>query len=287
MPGITLVALPYDSGRFDERMGRGPLHLLEGGLAERLRAEQPDVEVVTIRLSENFHSDAEALVELQNRAVDVLRESLGRNRRILVLSGNCGPAALSAASALGPRSAGVIWFDAHADFNTPDISVSGFLDGMSLAILTGHCWSALAARFAAFEPVPETNVILVGARDFDSLEATALSQSAITRIAPTKMKALEAAIESLSERVEDFYVHLDVDVLDKSEGSANSYACGGGILAGELYAALELLKRSGRIRIASITAYDPASDRAGGIRAIIDNAAAILAAGKSSSLPLA
>lgn len=277
MDGISLVALPYDSGRFDERMGRGPRHLLESGLAERLRAQQPDVEEVTIRLSESFYSDAAALVELQQRAVEALRESLARNRRILVLSGNCGPAALSATAALGPRRTGVIWFDAHADFNTPETSASGFLDGMSLAILTGRCWPALAARFAGFEPVPEANVILVGARDLDSPEAAALSQSAITNVPPGRMDLLEDAVATLSARVEHFYVHLDVDVLDKSEGCANSYASGGGLSAEALYAALELLQRSGRIRAAGITSYDPACDRDGNIRGIIEMAVEILA----------
>ena len=277
MDGITLVALPYDSGRFDERMGRGPLHLLESGLAERLRARQPDVDVVTIRLAENLYSDAGALVELQRRAVDALRKSLAENRRILILSGNCGPAALGATAALDPHKTGVIWFDAHADFNTPETSASGFLDGMSLAILTGGCWAGVAARFARFEPIPEANVILVGARDLDSPEATALSRSQITHVTAAKMDMLAEAIEALSERVVHFYVHLDVDVLDTSEGSANSYASGGGLSADELYAALELLQRSGRIRIASITSYDPACDRDGSIRSIATNAAAILA----------
>ena len=277
MDGITLVALPYDSGRFDERMGRGPLHLLESGLAERLRAQQPDVEVVTIHLSENLYSDAGALVALQRRAVEALRESLARNRRVLILSGNCGPAALSAAAALDPRKSGVIWFDAHADFNTPETSASGFLDGMSLAILTGRCWPALAARFEGFEPVPEANIILVGTRELDSAEAVALHQSAITHVTPAKMEVLAEAIEALSERVENFYVHLDVDVLDKSEGCANSYAAGGGLSADELFAALELLQRSGRIKIAGITSYDPACDRDGSIREIVENAAMILA----------
>lgn len=276
MGGITLVALPYDSGRFDQRMGRGPLHLLQTGLPEHLRAQQSDVEVSTIRLPEEFHSDAGALVELQRRAVEALRESLARNRRILVLSGNCGPAALSAAAALDPRRTGVIWFDAHADFNTPETSASGFLDGMSLAILTGRCWSALAARFSGFEPLPEANVILAGARDLDLPEAAALSQSAITNVPPGRMDLLEDAVATLSARVEHFYVHLDVDVLDRSEGCANSYASSGGLSADELYTALELLQRSGRIRIASITSYDPAFDRSESIRTIVNNAAAIL-----------
>jgi arginase len=151
---------------------------------------------------------------------------------------------------------------------------------MSLAILTGRCWPALAARFAGFEPVPEANIILVGARDLDSREANALSQSAITAIAPTKMDAFARAVEALSERVENIYVHLDVDVLDNSEGSANSYASAGGMSAQQLYVALELLERSGQVRVASVTSYEPACDSRGSVRAIIQNAATILAGGR-------
>jgi arginase len=171
----------------------------------------------------------------------------------------------------------VIWFDAHSDFNTPETSASGFLDGMALSILTGRCWPVLAARLAGFEPVPETNVILIGARDLDVPEAVALADSAIRTIPRTRMELLDEAVAELSQRVENFYVHLDVDVLDESEGRANSYASGGGLKADELYAALELLKRSGRIRVAGITSYDPACDPEGRVGAIVGNAANILA----------
>ena len=257
-------------------MGRGPTALLESGLAERLRENRRDIDVRIVRLSETFHSEGQALVALQKLAVPIVREAIASERRVLILSGNCGPAALTAVSALNPRTTGVVWFDAHADFNTPDTSASGFLDGMSLAILTGRCWPALGARFDNFQPVPETNIVLVGVRDLDPLEATALSGSAITIITPTKMDALARAVEALSERVENIYVHLDVDVLDDSEGSANSYASAGGISAHALNTALEILERSGRIRVASITSYEPACDRSGKVRAIIEKAAAIL-----------
>ena len=277
MGGTTLIALPYDSGRFDERMGRGPRHLLGSGLKEHLHAVDPDLEVVAISLPENFYAEGAALVALQNLAVEAIRQSLARNRRILILSGNCGPAALSATAALGPHKTGVIWFDAHADFNTPETSASGFLDGMSLAILTGRCWPSLVPRLAGFASVPEENIILIGARDFDASEAAALDRSAITQVTRAKLGELGEAVAALSERVENLYVHLDVDVLDTSEGCANSYASSGGLSAEELYAALHLIQRSGPIRIAGITSYDPACDRDGRIRAIVDKTATILA----------
>lgn len=277
MAKITVIALPYDSGRFDERMGRGPLHLLDSGLADRLRAQQNDVEVRIVQLPEKFHSEGQALVELQNLARPIVREAIAKERRVLILSGNCGPAALTALSALNLRTTGVVWFDAHADFNTPETSASGFLDGMALSILTGHCWRNLAARFDTFEPVPEKNVMLIGARDLDPLEAGLLQESAITHIAPERMELLPQAVEALAAQVEHLYVHLDVDVLDESEGRANSYSCGGGLSAEDLYAALRSVQSHGRIGATSITSYDPKSDRAGNIRKIIEMAVEILA----------
>lgn len=282
MGGITLIALPYDSGRFDERMGRGPLHLLRSGLKEHLCTLEPDLKTVEVRLPENFYAEAEALVALQTLAVAAIRESLARDRRVLILSGNCGPAALSVASALDPSTTGVIWFDAHADFNTPETSGSGFLDGMALSILTGRCWPGLAARFAGFKPIAARNVVLIGARDLDPAEAVALDHSEIFRIGPG-LGGLEQATEALLQRVENVYVHLDVDVLDESEGRANSYASGEGLSAERLYAALELLKRSGRIRVAGITSYDPACDSDGGVGEIIGNAVEILLARPAAS----
>jgi arginase len=277
MGKLTLITLPYDCGRPNERMGRGPLHLLESGLTDSLRARQHEVELRTVRLPETAYAEGQALVQLQRCAVPMIRESVAASRRVLVLSGNCGPAALSAVCALDPQRTGVVWFDAHADFNTPETSASGFLDGMALATLTGRCWPALSGMFLEFKPTPEPNVILVGTRDLDSRETTALNESAIMKIAPTNMEQLAGAVATLSQRVEHLYVHLDVDVLDISEGSANSYASAGGLRAHELYAALELLEDSRKIRVASITSYDPAADHDRRIEAIIARAAAILA----------
>ena len=277
MGKIRLVALPYDSGRKNQRMGSGPTYLLEHGISESLTARKHGVETTQVLLNEEFYFEARALVELQQRAVPVLHEGLIKNQRILLLSGNCGPAALTAVSALGSTRTGVVWFDAHADFNTPETSPSGFLDGMALSILTGHCWPVLAARFDNFEPIPEQNVILVGARHLDSAEEQLLNNSRITQVAASRLETLEPALQSLATNVDHLYVHLDVDVLDEAEGRANNYACAGGLSAESLFAALKLVRgRAPGIGAASITAYDPACDESGSIRAIIEKAAAIL-----------
>lgn len=257
-------------------MGRGPIHLLENGIVERLREQEHEVEIANVLLPDGLCSEGQALAQLQRRALPILRDAFEKDQRVLLLSGNCGPAALSAVSALGPRTTGVIWFDAHGDFNTPETSASGFLDGMALSILAGHCWPALAASFENFEPAPEKNIVFIGGHCFDSAEIESIAHSPITHLKLAELDRLKPAIEHLSERVERFYIHLDVDVLDTAEGRANAYARPGGLSAEALYAALNTLSRRVPIGAASITSYDPGCDASGGIQTIIKNAVAIL-----------
>ena len=258
---ISLIALPYDSGRLDTRMGRGPRAILERGLAEQLRSKQFDVAVTSIRLADTFRTEGSALVELQRQAALAVREAVSRDARPVLISGNCGPAALAATAVLGPKATGVIWFDAHGDFNTPETSASGFLDGMALAILTGQCWSKLAARFESFEPVPMEHIVQIGVREVEPEEASHLEQSGITRIGPNDLARLREVVGELAKRVGQVYVHVDVDVLDLSEGWANTYACRGGLTLEDLYGALEMIGPSVKIGAASITSYDPEADR--------------------------
>jgi arginase family enzyme len=59
-----------------------------------------------------------------------------------VLSGNCNTA-VGTISGLGTSDLGVVWFDAHADFNAPETTTTGFTDGIGLAVAVGHCWKAM------------------------------------------------------------------------------------------------------------------------------------------------
>ena len=265
MAAVALIALPYDSGRFEERMGCGPGVLMAGGLIDALRAQNFEVNTSSIRLPAAFHTEASALVDLQRSAVLAIREARARGDRPIVLSGNCGPAALSAVAALGGMTTGVIWFDAHGDFNTPETSASGFLDGMGLAILMGQCWSNLVQRFESFTPVPAEHVVQVGVHDVEEEEGARLAESSMVRIHPGRLDALDAAIRALSTRVSQVYVHVDVDVLDLAEGAANSYACAGGVRLADLREALKTIGKVIPIAAGSITSYDPKADSDGRI----------------------
>src|SRR5262245_27994563 len=160
---VHLIAVPYDSARRGERMGAGPL-VLARALGERLQAER-DVRTTFIEApDDSWRAEIRTAFELARGVAAAVREARAAGAFPLVLSGNCGPAAMGCVAGLGPSTA-VCWFDAHGDFNTPDTTTGGFLDGMPLATLTGHCWPELARGIAGLEPIDERSAVLIGARD--------------------------------------------------------------------------------------------------------------------------
>jgi arginase len=153
---------------------------------------------------------------------------------------------------------------AHADFDTPDRSL-GFFDGMGLAILTGNGWELLRGTIDGFAPVDERDVVLAGVRDLEEHQRPALEASAL-QVLPGRAAAgpaYGAALDELRQRVSRAYLHIDLDVLDPSEGRANRFAAEGGLSLRELERAIELGFERLQVAAAAITAYDPVLDADG------------------------
>jgi arginase len=260
---VALIAVPYHLGHESVSMGAGPNRLLDGGAADALRRRGHDVEVERVRLDRQPNEVAAlfATAGLISRHVAVAVE---RSAFPLVLSGNCF-CSLGIVAGIGAEVA-VVWFDAHPDFNTAEGTTSGFADGMGLAILTGTGWDALRETIPGFQVVPERNVILVGARDVNPAEEDRLRASEVTRIGVAEAGSrLSEALTRQSVRVDSAYLHLDLDVLDPSEGRANEYAAAEGLRAAELATALDAVGGLLPPRAAALTAYDPALDPEGSL----------------------
>jgi arginase len=261
---VDLLSVPYDSGMRGARMGAGPDALLASGLIDRLTASGHHVTHAAIELPESgFFPEGQAAFALDRSLAKTVSASIARGAFPMVLSGNC-ITSLGTVGGIGEPELGAIWFDAHGDFNTPETTPSGFLDGMSLGILTGHCWHTLAATVPGFAPLAEDRVMLVGARHLDRAEETSLSESGITRVtADSGRDDLEGDLKQLRQRVRDIYLHIDLDVLDPSEGKANSYATANGLTVAELQGIIQSIAGIFRVCAAALTAYDPAQDENG------------------------
>lgn len=269
-----LLLVPYDSGQHNVRMGAGPEHLRAAGLEEHLTAQGHQVDSQVIEpASMHWRAEVQTSFELMRAVSEQVRTARTANRFPLVLSGNC-LAAVGVIAGLGPRT-GVVWIDAHGDFNTPQTTMSGFLDGMTLATTTGRCWIELARSIEGFEPVPDKAVVLIGARDLDPGEGAALARSEIVRLSvESAPNDIERVLQSLAPTMERFYVHLDLDALDPSEGRANGYAVRGGFSKENLQKLLAIIARHLRVEAMTIASYDPAYDSDGRVCATAFQAAA-------------
>lgn len=275
-----LIVVPFDSGLRDRRTGRGPNHLLELGLGERLQALGADVTILHMEPPPDvFPTEIRIAHEMHRAVAAAVYGALERNAFPLVLSGNCNVAVgvVAGIRMAGRMSPAVCWFDAHADFNTPETTIGGFLDGMSVSMISGGCWRELTARVPGFAPIPESQILMIGTRDVDPLERELLETSAI-RVAP-RPTAVRADVEALvaAAKTMDSYVHVDLDSLDTSEGNANAFAVAGGLARSDLLDSVEAIGACSRIRAATISAYDPECDSDGRIgRIAIEVAARIL-----------
>jgi arginase len=153
------------------------------------------------------------LSSLVDRCRDIA-DAAGGSDRPLLLSGDC-LAALGMVTGLQRRCSDltVVWLDAHGDFNNPAISTSGYLAGMSLAMVTGRASEVISGPLG-LRPVPDERALLIGARDLDDAERDALKVSRVRRAVPDPA-AVRAALEHAQPS--SVYIHLDIDIVDGND----------------------------------------------------------------------
>jgi arginase len=258
---VALIHVPYHLGHEGVGMGAGPTTLLAAGLTSSLTDGGHDADVFSVRREGAWTNEIAASFAVLRLVADRVREAVAEDAFPLALAGNC-MTSIGVVAGLG-RALGVVWLDAHPDFNTAEGTESGFADGMGLSILTGTGWDAMRATVPGYRALAEANVVLVGIRDVAAAERERLRTSPIRVVAPDALDGVTSALDGLREQVSEVYFHLDLDVLDPSEGRANEYAAAGGLNAGDVERLIEAVGDRFRIRAASVTAYDPLQDPEG------------------------
>ena len=190
----------------------------------------------------------------------------------VVLTGTCH-SQQAVVAGLGTEGVGLVWFDCHGDFNTPETTETGYFDGYGLAMVVGDCWQTLCATVPGFAPLPEDRVVLVGVRDVEAGECARLDRSAIHRVDAQDVGRLEQQLVRL--KAKRISLHVDLDVLDPAHGRANEFAMPPGITPDELIAAAGAVARDRGEQLAAVTlaVYHPSYDPDGRVR---DAALAVL-----------
>jgi arginase len=120
-----------------------------------------------------------------------------------------------------PVRIGMLWLDAHPDFNTPETTRSGSLGGMPVAVATGRALHSMRLDARLDPPLSDRHVVMAGVRLTDPLEQRLLDDSFIEQVSVddlrTQSPAVFAQLDRLDRLVDKIYVHIDMDVLDPRE----------------------------------------------------------------------
>lgn len=279
---IALIAVPYDLGRADVGSGRGPGAYLKAGAAEALRARGHEVEVVTVRRDAPFEDELQAVLEVDAALADAVERALFDDALPLVVGGNCN-VTLGVQAGLqrgGATDAALVWLDAHGDFNTPDTTETGYLDGMPLAMLCGRAYRDAVAHKLECDVLSESAVLHAGGRDFDRRERESLLASGLRVVGGDALRAqgpaeaLVAHLDALARERRDAWgldageqppahLHVDIDVLDPAAAPGVAFPSPHGLSAAQLLEAVDLVRERFGLVAVTLTSFTPSRDEAG------------------------
>ncbi len=271
---LRIVAVPY---RYDERnvgLGLGPQALLNDGLLDALREAGVDLaEPVFADLPDEDRTDESIAVNIGRlgaRVGELVADACGPGNRVLVLAGDDTAsvgviAGLQRVSGAAHRI-GLLWLDAHGDFNTPETSVSNLLAGMPVAILAGLAgplWRD-AAMLAA--TIPADRILIAGVRELDSPEEQLMRSTDVTVLRHAEAldgTSFAAAVNRLAERVDEIYLHVDLDVLDPSLVPSSSTPSPDGMTIRQLDNLLGTAYATGKVGVMGVAGLNPGGGKLG------------------------
>jgi len=274
---LAVVTLPYNVLGKGRGGASGPAALLEAGLIESLIEQGLDVlSVNEVQLTPEEESQyggwnrvglaggrlAEKVAEIRGGADDVF---------VLGLLADCN-GVLGVLGGLQqsmynkwPRRVGLVWIDAHGDYNTPETSPSGMLGGMPVAVASGKALHRLRKQNKVEVPLQAPDIIMAGMRDLDQLEREMLEEDGLEIIREQDLIScsprMHQCLEHLSQREDVIYVHVDLDILDPSVAPAAGLPSPGGLTGAQLGKALAEMLSYPKVAALALVSYNNDADK--------------------------
>lgn len=277
MRDIAIIGTPVDLGAGRRGVDLGPGAIRYAGLKERLEElgyRVRDRGNVAVPLAEQLELPAtgeklrylDAITEINIQLAREVQAAVADGAFPLILGGDHSLSIGSISGVARGRRVGVIWVDAHGDFNTPETTPSGNIHGMSVAALTGRGHPRLAKLLGNGPVLRDSDVVMVGIRDLDSTERAALRQSGIQVFTMHDIdrrglaSVMEEALMRVSMGTAGVHVSLDMDALDPAAAPGVGTPVLGGISYREAHLAMEMIAQSGKLLGMDLVEVNPILD---------------------------
>jgi arginase len=277
---VKIIGVPMDLGANRRGVDMGPSALRIAGLQARLTQLGYTVEDVgnipvnipeTLRIIDPRAKYLAEVAEVNRILADRVEHVVAEGAIPLVLGGDQSIsigtiAGVAAYYRQRGEKIGVIWFDAHADMNTPETTPSGNIHGMPFAVSLGIGVPELV-DLKGFRPkLDPRHCVLIGVRDVDPLERENVRRSGLTVFTMRELDELgmrtvmERALEIASRGTAGFHVSLDMDVFDPFYAPGVGTPVPGGATYREGHLAMELIADSHKLLSMEIVEVNPVLD---------------------------
>jgi arginase len=209
----------------------------------------------------------DCIVPMSRRTAGAVSSSMKAGSFPLVLGGDHSLSIGSIRGAVKFKKLGVVWIDAHADFNTEQTTPSGNIHGMPLAALCGFGDQRLTQLWD--EPLPVVDpkrVAIIGARDLDPGEKVNLREAGVMVMGMEQIDRLgmvsvmEKAIERVSRETDGIYLSFDMDAMDPRHAPGVGTPVPAGLTQREAHLACEMIAETGTLAGMDIVEVNPILD---------------------------
>jgi len=273
---IDIIGVPIDLGADRRGVDMGPSAIRYAHLHQKLEElgytldDIGNIEVPiqeTCQITDPKLKYIDCILPMARRVAGSVATSIQGGRFPLVLGGDHSLSVGSIRGAAKHRRLGIIWVDAHADFNTAETTPSGNIHGMPLAVLCGLGDPRLVSLWDETHPVLDPKrVAVIGARDLDPGEKRNLREAGIMvqsteQIDRVGMLAvLEKVIEQVSRDVDGIYLSFDMDALDPRHAPGVGTPVPGGLTFREAHLVCEIVAETGKLIGMELVEVNPILD---------------------------
>ncbi len=273
---IDIIGVPIDLGADRRGVDMGPSAIRYSQLQQKLEElgyqveDQGNVEVPIAEMCKVTNPKlkyVDCIIPMSRRVAGAVATSMQAGHFPLVLGGDHSLSIGSIRGAARDRKIGVIWLDAHADFNTDQTTPSGNIHGMSLAALCGLGDKSLVQLWDETIPVIDpARIAIIGARDLDPGEkknlkeagAMVMSMEQVDRFG--MVSVVEKAIEHISRDVDGIYLSLDLDALDPQHAPGVGTPVPAGLTQREAHLACEMIAETSMLIGMDVVEVNPILD---------------------------
>lgn len=228
---VDVIKNPYGGARNVPELSTNPDYIQAAGL-ERLIGEwggeliRPVQDIRLNAQQEKAYGEWNRMALANANFAAVVREGLQDNLITIGLEASCNDllgmlAGLKYDPDGNARRVGLVFYDSHGDFNTPETTLSGMLGGMPVAVAAGHALHNLRKTTGLIEPLPMSHIMWGGVRDLDPLEADRFREYEVRQISVSDIRNISdnfrKQFQALADEVDVIYVHVDMDVLEPEE----------------------------------------------------------------------